>query len=131
MAGRRRSPTERDRGDLLRRRPGRAVDKLGDGYQDALAILKEFRDASIICLPGHAWDSDDSKVVIEAAIGHAEAMRNRMVIVDPKPREELRTQKSVLDQRINQSSYAALYYPWVDVANPFYDRSARPTSRSG
>lgn len=100
-------------------------------YQAAFAKLENFRDASIICLPGRQWDPDGSsdgigQSVIGAAVGHAEKMRNRMVIVDPEVSVELKTQKLVKDQGFTTSSYSALYYPYVRVANPYYHPENAP-----
>jgi phage tail sheath protein FI len=100
-------------------------------YQAALTKLENFRDASIICLPGRQWDPDGSsdalgKSVIEAAVAHAEKMRNRMVVVDPEVSVELKTQKAVKDQGFTTSSYSALYYPYVRVANPYYHPESAP-----
>lgn len=100
-------------------------------YQAALTKLENFRDASIICLPGRQWDPDGSsdrigKPVIEAAVAHAEKMRNRMVVVDPEASIELKTQKAVKDQGFTTSSYTALYYPYVRVANPYYHPENAP-----
>jgi uncharacterized protein len=100
-------------------------------YQAALTKLENYRDASIICVPGRQWDPDGSsdligKSVIEAAVAHAEKMRNRMVVVDPEASIELKTQKAVKDQGFTTSSYSALYYPYVWVANPYYHPENAP-----
>jgi len=100
-------------------------------YQAALTKLENYRDASIICVPGRQWDPDGSsdligKSVIEAAVAHAEKMRNRMVVVDPEASIELKTQKAVKDQGFTTSSYTALYYPYVRVANPYYHPENAP-----
>jgi phage tail sheath protein FI len=100
-------------------------------YQAALTKLENYRDASIICVPGRQWDPDASsdligKSVIEAAVAHAEKMRNRMVVVDPEASIELKTQKAVKDQGFTTSSYSALYYPYVWVANPYYHPENAP-----
>ena len=100
-------------------------------YQAALTKLENYRDASIICVPGRQWDPDGSsdligKSVIEAAVAHAEKMRNRMVVVDPEASIELKTQKAVKDQGFTTSSYSALYYPYVRVANPYYHPENAP-----
>jgi uncharacterized protein len=89
-------------------------------FAEAFANLKEYRDVSIILLPGFAYDND-GKGVIDAAIAHAEAMSNRMVIVDPPAGLRLRTAKEVKDAGFTTSNFAALYYPWVRVPNPHFD----------
>ena len=100
-------------------------------YNAAFTKLENYRDASIICLPGRQWDPDGSsditgKSVIEAAVAHAAKMRNRMVIVDPEASVELKTQKAVKDQGFTTSTYSALYYPYVRVSNPYYHPENAP-----
>jgi phage tail sheath protein FI len=65
--------------------------------------------------------------VNQILIGHAETRRAyRIAVLDTPPSLEpgdVRTMKSLLD-----SKYAALYYPWIRVANPL--ASADPTAPS-
>lgn len=98
---------------------GTAADSAAD-FAQAFATLKEYRDVSIIILPGLAYDNA-GKTMIDAAIAHAEAMTNRMVIVDPPGDLTLKTAKEVKDAGFTTSNFAALYYPWVQVPNPLYD----------
>jgi hypothetical protein len=92
-------------------------------YQLAFDRLKDYRDISIMLLPGLNWK--DNKTVFERALTHAEFMQNRMVIVDPENPEnnskQLKTPKDVKDSGFPTSPYAALYYPYLKVANPYYD----------
>lgn len=93
-------------------------------YAAAFEVLRDFRDVSIIVLPGKTWIKGGDNGAIEAAIAHAEYMGNRMVIVDPpNPRvsDELVSPKAFLDLGAPNSPYSALYYPWLTVPNPFYD----------
>ena len=53
----------------------------GAAYVAALERLRDYRDISILLLPGKTWKADTA--IIEAAVTHAEFMQNRMVIVDP------------------------------------------------
>jgi phage tail sheath protein FI len=89
-------------------------------YTAALATLEEFRDVSIILLPGKAYD-EAGKGAVDTAIAHAEKMKNRMVIVDPPRPMRLVTPKSVKDAGLPTSNFAAIYYPWVAVSNPLFD----------
>lgn len=92
-------------------------------YRKAFEILRDYRDVSIILLPGQTW-TPTGNLAIDEAITHAEYMGNRMVIVDPPdPRvsNELVSPKAFLDLKAPNSSFTALYYPWLTVANPFYD----------
>jgi phage tail sheath protein FI len=88
-------------------------------FSTALTALRDYRDASILVLPGCTYE--DHSAVYDAAITHAESMTNRMVIVDPKSSVEHRTGKSVKDAAYPASTHAALYYPWLKVANPFHN----------
>lgn len=93
-------------------------------YNKVFETLRDYRDVSIILLPGFEWTKGGDNSVIEAAITHSEFMQNRMVIVDP-PRPVgsavLVSPKDVKDLGAPTSPYTALYYPWLEVANPFYD----------
>lgn len=100
---------------------GNAGTALAD-YSDAFTALRDYRDASILLFPGLHYETTKGKEVIDGAIAHAEFMKNRVVVVDPKPSTELKTQKDVKDQALpHGTSYTALYYPWLQVANPFYN----------
>ena len=93
-------------------------------YAAAFEVLRDFRDVSILLLPDKSWVKGGDNGAIDAAITHAEYMGNRMVIVDPpNPRvsDELTSPKAFLDLGAPNSSFTALYYPWLTVANPFHD----------
>ena len=93
-------------------------------YVTALEKLRDYRDIGILLLPGKTWIKGGDNGAIEAAITHAEYMASRMVIVDPpNPRvsDELTSPKAVSDLGAPTSPYSALYYPWLTVANPYYD----------
>ena len=53
-------------------------------------------------------------------------MKNRMVIIDPPPDVELKTEKKIKDLGFPAKTYAVLYYPWVEVSNPYYDAEKKP-----
>ncbi|MEE8295802.1 MAG: hypothetical protein V3R64_08820 [Sphingomonadales bacterium] len=98
-------------------------------YNDAFKVLKDYRDVSIILLPGVSYDKRDPDpgdppivggLIIDAAITHSEKMKNRVVVVDPPEDSEFISPKSVNDAGLPKSSHAALYYPWVYVPNPHY-----------
>lgn len=100
-----------------------------DDYTDFFAKLKKVRDVNIVLLPGQYMASDGTgNTVIDAAISHSEAMGSRMVLVDPPPGVELTDASGVSDLSLPTSTYSALYYPWVKVANPFYDRDTNPNA---
>lgn len=97
-------------------------------YQTACDRLLALEDVSIVAAPGaSAFAAPLPAAVNQILIGHAETRRAyRIAVLDTPPSLEpgdVRTMKSLLD-----SKYAALYYPWIRVANPL--ASADPTAPS-
>ncbi len=95
-----------------------------DSYTAPLGGLARVDDISIVAAPGYASFND--RIGIQDALrSHAEARRAyRFAVLDTRPGivpTEALTDKAVID-----SSYAALYYPWVVVSNPL----ARPDDAS-
>lgn len=87
-------------------------------YQDALNRLLALEDVSIVAAPGSSsFAAPTPAAVNQLLIGHAETRRAyRIAVLDTPPSLEIndvRTLKGLID-----SEYAALYYPWVVVANP-------------
>lgn len=83
--------------------------------------LIKIRDASIIVLPGQSVPKTGAgNDAVSAAIAHAEATQRSMVIVDPAPNAELKSAADVDQLALTTSTYAVLYYPWVEMANPFF-----------
>lgn len=98
-----------------------------DDYQAVFDAFVKYRDINIILLPGQYWADDGSgNAVISAAIAHAEQMKSRMVLVEPPPGQEMTTEKQVSDFKLPTSTYTVLYYPWIKVANPFYNAETAP-----
>ena len=100
---------------------GNTADRTGLGGLEAVDQV------TMICAPDvmaayqqGALDADGVKAVQLAMIAHAERMGDRVAIIDPLP--SLNAQQAY-DWRMNgagyDSKYAAMYYPWVQVANPF------------
>jgi len=89
-------------------------------YAAALALLSGLEDVSIVAAPGSSAYGD-AQAVQNALIGHAERRRAyRIAVLDCAPNQtpgQMREARGRID-----SKYAALYYPWVVVANPL----ARP-----
>lgn len=93
-------------------------------YKNALIHLRDYRDISIVMLPGKHWINGGDNGALEAAITHAEFMQNRMVLIDPPDpvgSARLQTPTDIKDLGLPTSPYTALYYPWMEVANPFYN----------
>ncbi len=89
-------------------------------YTAPLDELGRIDDIAIVAAPGYSAYGERAAIQ-EALLGHAEARKAyRFAVLDTRrgiaPAEAL-TDKSVVD-----SSHAAMYYPWVVVANPL----ARP-----
>lgn len=83
----------------------------GPGARSGLQALIAVDEVSVIALPGVS-----SQVVQMAMIAHAEAMGDRMAILDPAPSADV---SAVLAQRAGLASvqgFAALYFPWVQAA---------------
>jgi phage tail sheath protein FI len=96
-------------------------------YVDVFTNFIKIRDINIMLLPGQHWSTDNSgNAIIQKAIGHAEKMKNRMVIVDPPPNHELETEKAVVDMELPSQTYCVVYYPWVLAANRFYHAERNP-----
>jgi hypothetical protein len=97
-------------------------------YQSAFDRMKDYRDISIVLLPGRAYADAADKAIIDRAITHAEFMQNRMVIVDPRNPDtnanQLKNPAEVKNAGFPTSPYTALYYPWLTVVNPYFDATA-------
>lgn len=85
-------------------------------YNDALNSLLALEDISIIAAPGSST-FPAAAAINQALIGSAEARRAyRIAVLDTPPDlepNEVRGLKNLID-----SKYAALYYPWIRIANP-------------
>lgn len=87
-------------------------------YQTAFDQLLALEDISIVAAPGaSSFAAPTPAAVNQILIGHAEARRSyRIAVLDTPPSLDpngVRALKGLID-----SKYAALYYPWVRVANP-------------
>lgn len=87
-------------------------------YEDALADFEQLEDISIVACPGSSAYTDHGGIQ-DALIAHAERRRAyRIAVLDSEPGQavsEVRTGRGQID-----STYAALYYPWVVVSNPLF-----------
>jgi len=82
-----------------------------------LAALGEVDDISIVAMPSAAaLTGDELNAAVDGLIGHCEALRYRMAVVDP-PKDssisEVREFRAGFD-----SKYAALYHPWLKIIDP-------------
>jgi hypothetical protein len=103
------------------------VNKLpGDEEQrTGLAGLEILEDVSIVCVPdlmmprpgGDGPDEGAIRAVQDLMVGHCETMGDRVAILDPLP--GLTPQQVKLWRMdLPDTSYAALYYPWVEIQDP-------------
>jgi phage tail sheath protein FI len=83
-----------------------------------LAALGEIDDIAIVALPdGGAYDDVDAAAAAgNALIEHAEELRYRFAVIDP-PLLGSMTQVRDFRRRF-ESSYAAIYYPWLEILDP-------------
>lgn len=89
-------------------------------YEAALAELEQLEDISIVAGPGSSAYAD-AQGIQGALISHVERRRAyRIAVLDTPPRQAV-SEARALRSRID-STYAALYYPWVVISNPL----ARP-----
>ena len=95
-------------------------------YSDVFDGLLKVRDVNMLCLPGHPWDTAADQSIVQAALAHAGTTKNRMVIIDPATGSELTQESDVTSLSLPTKSYGAFYYPWVKVANPFFDEERNP-----
>jgi Bacteriophage tail sheath protein len=95
-------------------------------HKTGLRALEDVSDVSIVAAPGYSWadpaDADATarvQAVSNALVSHAERMRYRIAVLDASNDlglGDVRAQRAQLD-----STYAALYYPWVRILDPVTD----------
>ena len=85
-----------------------------------LRQFEALEDISIIAAPGCTWDyandGDNANAIIGLLIAYASTMRYCFAIIDCAQQQsisDVRRMRATLD-----SSYAALYFPWVTVMDP-------------
>lgn len=89
-------------------------------YQTALALLETIDDISIVAAPGHSTNSNFAAIQ-QALLTHVETQTKYRIAILDTP--DGNTPGEALDVRSRMdSTHAALYYPWIVVANP----AARP-----
>jgi uncharacterized protein len=100
-----------------------------NALNDAKTGLKQFEDLediSIVAAPGSTYKyrdatyGPDARTIVRQLIRHAERMRYRIAVIDSGDNQsisEVRGMRAELD-----STYGALYYPWVRVLDPLTQR---------
>lgn len=103
-----------------------------NAYAAALQSLAALDDVATVAAPGHsAWyvtgQPDLYKGIRQALLTHVSApQRHRVAVLDAPPDIGLTALKALRAEV--DCSHAALYHPWVVVANPRYDPQAGPGS---
>ena len=89
-------------------------------YEAGIKAFEDVPDISIVAAPGStanfAGHADDALATMRLLIAHAERMKYRFAILDCGDRQsvgDVRTLRGKFD-----SSFAALYFPWVRVVDP-------------
>lgn len=93
--------------------------------------LEVLDDATMVCvpdlmtpMPGQSLDLNMVKAVQTLIIGHCERMGDRVAILDAPPNmNPQQIKKWRMDTAGFDSSYAALYYPWIQVMDPVKNTS--------
>jgi phage tail sheath protein FI len=86
-----------------------------------LKIFEDIEDISIVAAPGSTFGYEngyraDANTIINLLISHASRMRYRIAVLDSGQGQSI-SQVRALRARFD-STYAALYYPWVRVLDP-------------
>jgi len=84
----------------------------GSGHRTGIQALEDIEDIAICAVPG-MW----ARSVQSALIAHCELLRDRFAVLDPQ--QGLTIQEVLAFRSPLDSNYAALYYPWVTVPDPF------------
>mgnify|MGYP006285533623 CR=1 FL=1 len=80
------------------------------GERTGLAAFKQQDDISIVCVP----DENDIRGLTEAVVTHCENMGERFAVLQaPQNPGRVSNMETPVD-----SSYAAYYYPWIEVKDP-------------
>lgn len=88
-------------------------------YETGLELLGQIDDIAIVAAPGHsALGATSFRSVQGALISHCERLRYRFAVLDTPLRQEISQARDVRSRM--DTTYAALYYPWVTVANPLW-----------
>ncbi len=111
--------------------PATSAEFKGDvAERTGMGTLEALDDVTMLCVPdlmtvppGEKLNLDMVKAVQTAMIAHCERMGDRVAILDSPPNA---TPQEIRDWRMNKagydSSYATLYYPWVQVDDPMQNK---------
>ncbi len=96
-----------------------------ESFKTGLKVLEDLDDVSIVAAPGSTFGvengyRDDAMTIVSHLIAHAQLMRYRIAVLDAgdgQTIQQIRAMRAQFD-----SSYAALYYPWVRILDPVTQR---------
>ncbi len=97
-----------------------------DDRKTGLVAFEDLEDISIVAAPGSTFGYEDpgygptARTIVRALIRHAERMKYRIAVIDSGDDQaisEVRAMRAQLD-----STYGALYYPWIRVLDPLTQR---------
>ena len=105
--------------------PLTAADFIGDpGARTGLGGLEALDDVRLVVCPdvmagyeGSDKDKERVKMVQEAMISHCERMKYRFAVIDTPPGLNAQQAKEWRMYVNFDSSYAAMYYPWIEIAD--------------
>ena len=102
-----------------------AIDPVTD-LKTGLQQFEDLEDISIVAAPGSTYNFADptynpqARTIVSLLLGHAQRMKYRIAVIDSGDNQsigEVRAMRAQYD-----STYGALYYPWVRVLDPVTQR---------
>lgn len=93
-------------------------------WEGALDRLNRYDDIAIVAAPGSSAYPLVQRTMRAALVTHAETSGFRIAVIDPPPGQSLDALRNTRAE--TDSNYAAIYAPWIRVANPL----ARPGNLS-
>ncbi|WP_457353990.1 phage tail sheath family protein [Roseateles sp. P5_D6] len=97
-----------------------------DDRKTGMVAFEDLEDISIVAAPGSTFGYEEpgygptARTIVRALIRHAERMKYRIAVIDSGDDQaisEVRAMRAQLD-----STYGALYYPWIRVLDPLSQR---------
>jgi phage tail sheath protein FI len=100
-----------------------------ESIERGLAALAEIDEISILCLPDIMTlpSQDDMQTVQAALVAHCESLRYRFAVLDSIQGFGVTAIRHWKQDNFD-SSYAALYYPWINVPDPLGTTRLLPPS---
>ena len=102
-----------------------SIDPVSD-LKSGLQQFEDLEDISIVAAPGSTFNYEDpnynpqARTIVSLLIGHAQRMKYRIAVLDSGDNQSIGQVRAMRAQY--DSTYAALYYPWVRVLDPLTQR---------